>query len=310
MKLLLAVDQSKDSKVAINLLRQFQWPAGSSLLLLHVNTIEDEKRAISTKSSKGEKSGVKGKVIPHIHTELRRVEKMLASETLKVESIVLNGIPGQEILTAVQRRKIDLVVLGSRGLSRVSGLLMGSVSEWVLNDAPCSVLIARPTARKSKSASSLNVLLATDGSSDVGKAVNVLKELVLPVRSNVMLLHVMKKYLYETWQCLNRKGRSWSALSKVAKDLCGERGIAGARLLQSTRKALSSFSQMNIEECLVVGHEASGIIKMARQQKADLVVVGSKGTTGLRRIFLGSVSHHVSQHAPCSVLVVRSLKKS
>ena len=187
---------------------------------------------------------------------------------------------------------------------------MGSVSEWILNDAPCSVLIARPTARKSKSISRLNVLLATDGSSDVEKAVNVLKELVLPVGSIIILLHVIKKYLYETGQCLNRQGRSWSILSKLAQDLCGKRGIAGVRLLKETRDALSSLSSINIEECLVVGHEASDILKVARQQKAGLVVVGSKGTTGLRRVFLGSVSHQVSQHAPCSVLVVRSSKKS
>ena len=56
MKILLAVDQSKDSKVAINLLRQFQWPVGSSLLLLHVTTIEDEKEGKHrTKSVKNEK---------------------------------------------------------------------------------------------------------------------------------------------------------------------------------------------------------------------------------------------------------------
>ena len=114
MKILLAVDQSKDSKVAINLLRQLEWPAGSSLLLLHVTTIDEEKRLASTRPGKNENSGVTEKVIPNIHPVFRRVEKLLASESLKVESMVVTGIPGQEILTTIRRRKIDLVVLGSK----------------------------------------------------------------------------------------------------------------------------------------------------------------------------------------------------
>ncbi len=309
MKLLLAVDQSKDSKVAINLLRKFQWPAGSSLLLLHVTTIDDEKRAASTKTSKYKKSGGMGKPIPDIHAELRRVEKLLASETLKVQSIIVKGIPGQEILAAIRRKKIDLVVLGSRGLSRVSGMFMGSVSGWVLKEASCSVLVGRPTTGKAQSLSTLKLLLAIDGSPDACKAAHFLKGLTLPAQSKVLLLHVIKKQLYETEQLVNRAGKSWTEFSKLAKDLCKDRGIVGVRILKDARDALSSFP-FNIEERLAKGHEASAILKVARQQKADLVVVGSKGTTGLRRILMGSVSHHVSQHAPCSVLVLRSLKKS
>jgi nucleotide-binding universal stress UspA family protein len=308
MKLLLAIDQSKDSKVAIQLLQKLKWPAGSILIMLHVTTKDDEMPRAS--SSRLLKKKVDDSEIPSlpIHAELRRLEKQLASETLQVQSMVVSGVPGQEILSVIQKKKIDMAILGPRGLSRISGLLLGSVSEWVLNDAPCSVLIGRPTARKAKSSSSLNLVLATDGSRDAWNAVDVLKSFEFSAETAVTLLHVVKKKIYETGQVVGSAGRSRTEFAKLAKDLCGDRGSAGVRLLKETRDALSS-SALKIQERLAFGHEAQEILKAARLQKADLVIVGSRGLTGLRRLLMGSVANTISHHAPCSVLVVRSSKK-
>jgi len=242
-----------------------------------------------------------------VHSELHRLEKQFASETLQVQFMVVSGVPGQEILSVIQKNKIDMAILGSRGLSRISGLLLGSVSEWVLSDASCSVLIGRPTARKAKSSSSLNLVLATDGSRDAWRAVDVLKSFEFSVETTVTLLHVVKKKIYETGQVVGSAGKSRTEFSKLAKDLCGNRGSAGVRLLKDTRDALSSTA-LKIQERLAFGHEAQEILKAARLQKADLVIVGSKGLTGLRRFLMGSVANTVSHHAPCSVLIVRSSK--
>ncbi|MCD0463329.1 universal stress protein [Roseiconus lacunae] len=47
------------------------------------------------------------------------------------------------------------------------------------------------------------------------------------------------------------------------------------------------------------------IVEIAEKRKADLVVVGAKGHSGIARLLLGSVSDHVATHAPCSTLIVR-----
>jgi nucleotide-binding universal stress UspA family protein len=306
--MLLAIDRSKDSKIAINLLQKLKFPSGSTLILLHVTTVDDEITPTESSQLAKKKSGDLGKPLRPVHSELDRLEKRFASETLQVQSMIVNGIPGQEILSVIQKQKIDVAVLGSRGLSRISGLLLGSVSEWVLNDASCSVLVGRPTARKAKLSSSLKVLLATDGSPDAWKAVDVLKKLGLPPGSTAMILHVIRKHVYETARFVDRAGKSQTEFAKSAKDLCGDRSSAGVRLLKDTRDALASLS-LNIEERIALGHETQEILKAARQKKADLVIMGSKGLTGLRRFLMGSVALMVSQHAPCSVLVVRVPKK-
>jgi nucleotide-binding universal stress UspA family protein len=53
------------------------------------------------------------------------------------------------------------------------------------------------------------------------------------------------------------------------------------------------------------GDPAEVIIELANEQQADLIVVGSRGLTGIKRFLLGSVSNKVSHHAPCSVMIVR-----
>ena len=115
MKVLLALDQSKDSKVVVNLLRQLKLPTGSTLILLHVVTVDDEKRRMPKEPLKNHKSGIVGSSISRIDDELHRVESVLTSETLKVKPMVADGIPGQEILTVIQRKKSSWLLLVLEG---------------------------------------------------------------------------------------------------------------------------------------------------------------------------------------------------
>jgi nucleotide-binding universal stress UspA family protein len=55
------------------------------------------------------------------------------------------------------------------------------------------------------------------------------------------------------------------------------------------------------------GDPADAILDVAEERDADLIVVGNKGMTGARRFLLGSVPNKVSHHAPCSVLIVRTV---
>ncbi len=308
MRILLAVDQSKDSKGVIRLLQKLKWPAGSTLNLLHVTALGDAMATAGSSRLPKKQRDDSEKLSPAVQSELHRLEEQLASDTLQVQSMVLSGVPGKEILGVIQKKKIDLVVVGSRGLSRISGLLLGSVSAWVLNDSRCSALIGRPTSHKTKSSSSLKVLLAIDGSQDSWKAVKFLKEIELPAGSTVTLLHVVRKHVYETEQCVDRGEKSQTEFAKLVKQLCHDRGALGVDLLKQTRKELDSL-QFTIRERIAFGHEAQEILKTAKQQKVDLVLMGSKGISGLRRLLMGSVAQTVSQHAPCSVLIVRSSKK-
>ena len=60
-----------------------------------------------------------------------------------------------------------------------------------------------------------------------------------------------------------------------------------------------------VERRVVHGDPSIEICRVAEEGRFDLVVIGSHGSGFLKRVLLGSVSHHVLHHAPCPVLVVR-----
>jgi nucleotide-binding universal stress UspA family protein len=55
------------------------------------------------------------------------------------------------------------------------------------------------------------------------------------------------------------------------------------------------------------GDPADAILDVAEERGSDLIVVGNKGMTGAKRFLLGSVPNKVSHHAPCSVLIIRTM---
>jgi len=55
------------------------------------------------------------------------------------------------------------------------------------------------------------------------------------------------------------------------------------------------------------GDPADAFLDVAEEREADLIVVGNKGMTGAKRFLLGSVPNKISHHAPCSVLIIRTV---
>src|SRR5207244_977811 len=79
---------------------------------------------------------------------------------------------------------------------------------------------------------------------------------------------------------------------------------AGEQLVASVANSVEK-SRVKVETAVREGDPASTIVEQAREWQADLIVVGSHGYTGLKRLVLGSVAQSVVGHAPCSVEVVR-----
>ena len=80
------------------------------------------------------------------------------------------------------------------------------------------------------------------------------------------------------------------------------------KLLKMSQKALGKAFAAKIKAKIEVhvGDAYEMIVETARKKKADIIVMGSHGRTGLTRLFMGSVTSRVIGHAPCSVMVVRA----
>ncbi len=304
MKLLLALDQSADAMTAAKFLRGFPVPPESTLILLHVTetpVISGSAQAYDIPNLEQQVAEVRASLRAKALEYLAQVQKLFRSLGVMVQQVVKDGPPSAEIVKVIESEDVDVVVTGSRGLSDVKRFLLGSVSERMLTDAPCSVLIARDR-RRTPRRTGMHVLLATDGSEDARAAAGFLKQVRPRAGSVLTVVHVVDKGHGHVVSRVSAPSRRQTMI--LAQDLLRLRQERGAKLLAETGHEFRRLG-WRVRESLLVGHPADQILSACTRVRPDLLVVGSRGLTGLSRFFLGSVSHKVARNAPASILVVR-----
>ncbi len=186
----------------------------------------------------------------------------------------------------------SLLVIGGSGATGLKRVLLGSVAEKVVRHAHCSVLVARPVS------DGFAVLAATDLSDPALPAVQsaaheaTTRELPLVVMHNI-----------DVWPSII-PGMNLLGPVPIAPDeeMVAEQKAALLRIMQSQLERLHVTAKL---EVTVEGNAAAAIVRMADDQHAELLVLASRGRTGLARLALGSVAEEVLRYAHCSVLVVR-----
>ena len=167
----------------------------------------------------------------------------------------------------------DLLVLGTRGRQRSTGIVLGTTCVAALHHSPVPVLVTRPAHAPSTFPS--EIVLATDGSPAIGPAVARTAALAQRHDARVTLVHV---------------GRSDSGTRhELAEEI--------ATMVEATGR------EPGIVEAQ--GHVPSRLAELALSLPASLIVTGSRMLTGIRA--LGSVSERTGVVAPCSVLVMRGV---
>jgi nucleotide-binding universal stress UspA family protein len=143
------------------------------------------------------------------------------------------------------------------------------------------------------------IVVGTDGSDTAGKAVAQAAELAASVGSTLLIVSAFEPVGGQRlrdeasqapddvrWMVNPRE--DVDATLQSATELAEEKGVA-----------VRTFARQ--------GDPADAILDVAEEEHADLIVVGNKGMTGAKRFLLGSVPNKVSHHAPCSVLIVRTV---
>jgi nucleotide-binding universal stress UspA family protein len=144
----------------------------------------------------------------------------------------------------------------------------------------------------------MKILLAVDGSKFSEAAMRTLASQIRPQDAEVLVLQVVKPILYSTPPQMS-PGYA-PELAERRKERVAEAEESVGRAAQALRTA-----GFKVTTRVGEGEVRSGILDVAAEWGAGLIVLGSHGRTGLQRIFLGSVAEAVARHAPCSVLIAR-----
>jgi nucleotide-binding universal stress UspA family protein len=140
------------------------------------------------------------------------------------------------------------------------------------------------------------ILVGLDGSEYSLKALDFATDLAKKYQSQLVLVHVVMRQIY----AINPPEAGVLAGTAIVREL-EEDGKAILAKGEETVKAKG----IPVETRLKQGVPAEELLRAAVDEKADLIVLGSRGLSQVRAFFLGSVSDKVSHHAKCPALIVR-----
>ena len=135
--IIVPVDGSEQGMMAVDFARGLAETFGSKIILLHAYPQTSDLRGYSEFNKLVARRKTGGQKI------LDLAKERLEGCAFEVEEDLLEGPAGDAIVRAVEVRQPDLVVMGTRGMGAVKGMLFGSVSAKVTNYASCPVMLVR-----------------------------------------------------------------------------------------------------------------------------------------------------------------------
>ncbi len=211
-------------------------------------------------------------------------------ENLKVRSRVDKGRAADQILQAAVEEEAGLVVVGTAGRSGLRQVFIGSVADEVLRRAPCPVLTVGPAGVHLKDFGPL--LYPTDFSPAATVAWPTAEALALASGAEVVLLHVMPEVPEDP-------RTSSTERAKLEADYRRRAEQSVAALLAKSR-----LPHGRVKTILTHGVTEEQIVNHAHTLGVRVIVMGTRGWSGLLRWTLGSAAHRVVRTAPCPVLTI------
>jgi nucleotide-binding universal stress UspA family protein len=295
MRVLLATDGSASADRARDLVATLTWPRGTVVrVVIAVEPHLEMLAAPFAMTPSNVIDDLDAELLRHAEGTLDAAELVLRAAGLTVERLVLPERAADAIVEQAREWGASLVVLGNRGHSSMASMILGSTSAEVVDHAPCPVLVARERAVD-------EVVLGVDGSPGAQLAEHLLTDWPMFHRLPASVVAIATTGV--PWNPGMASGLYDAVVESYAHDVDAARrevaeladGVA-ARL-----RGAGVATTAHVRE----GDPAAELVSFARGRSRPLLVLGSRGHTGLARLLLGGVARNVLYHAPGSVLIVR-----
>jgi len=207
------------------------------------------------------------------------------------------GSPNWEIFSKAREWDADLIVVGSHGRTALGRFFLGSISQWLLNEARCSVRVAR--GKIDEPDFPVRLIVGLDGSSNAEAAVDEIAARNWPEKSEVRVVivdqplepTVVGEFIPVVRQSVDEGNCEESERS---------RNVASAAATRLRAKGLRA------EAVVKIGDPKHELVEFAEDWRADCIFLGATGLTSrVERFLLGSVAGAVAARAHCSVEIVR-----
>lgn len=298
MKILLPIDGSEYSKNAIDFVASRTTVLGNNptieLLNIQVPLPARASRLVGREALDRYYEEEADKVFTSARKVLKR-DNITVTEAYRI------GAPDEMIAQEADKLPADLIVMGSRGLTALKGLIMGSVTTGVLARTKCPVLLLR--GKEAPLTDALRVGIAVDGSKYGMAAVNhVLKAIdFFGKGAQFYLINVVNDYAGAVMP--DMAGMALPALSE--SEVLELQKKEFAETVDPLRPLFEKAGLKPTEVCLV-GNPSDEIAAFAKKNKLDLIVMGSHGYTRFKSAVMGSTATHIAAEGNVPLLIIRA----
>jgi nucleotide-binding universal stress UspA family protein len=283
--ILYATDFSRAADMAFPYAAEFARRFGAKFYAVHARTPENyvlaAPEAWSTANAEYEK-------------QENALKEVLRSDLPDIETEVLTAEGGvwPILKSVIDEKKIDLLVLGTRGRTGIGKFFLGSVAEEIVRQAPCLVLTVGPHSPSEPPCEGRfrEILYATDFSEESLAAAPYAISLAQEHQARLTLLHVIEKSGAGDW---------------MRPDELEASAVQHMQNLVPENTELWCAPRYTARE----GKPAETILAVSKNRKSDLIVLGVRkpeGIPGGATHFPTAVAHKVIAHAVCPVLTVRA----
>jgi nucleotide-binding universal stress UspA family protein len=230
--------------------------------------------------------------------ELRDFAYEVEADGVAVATTIAEGDPVATIVERAAAWPADLIVMGTHGRAGFERLLLGSVAEKVLRKAPCPVLTVPPGTSTPKSGLTFSrILCAIDFSRGSFAALEYAATLAGKDGPGVTVLHAVELLA-------DGAGMRDELLFGTAEIRADLRRAAAERLAEAIPADVRS--RCPIAEKVTTGKAWKEILRVAAEERTDLIVLGVAGRTTAELLLFGSTTQHVVRQATCPVLTIRA----
>lgn len=216
---------------------------------------------------------------------LKEAEKLAKEAGVMIKTVCEEGEIFERISDLASADNCDLIVMGRRGISRLERTLVGSVTARVIGYSQRDVLVVPGDAQVGFQ----RVLVATDGSKYCKAAVDRAIDFSGSYGGDVSVVSIV-----------DVPSEFYAEAPQVVEDMARK-----ARGYVEEVKKQAEASGVKAEGFVKEGEPYQAIIDLANERKANIIVMGSHGRTGLKRLLMGSVVEKVIGYSPCPVLIVK-----
>jgi len=278
--IMVATDLSVRSDRALRRATLLARQHGARIMLLHV---VEESLPASQQAENRDKAR---------HLLDRTAETMHAVDTVLTEVRVVVGTPFSAIVEEVEQHKPDLLVMGPCDTQALKTVFVGTTAERVLRSVSCPVLMAKGVPAQAYR----HVMQTTDLSDGAQSALKLFAGLRFADTAHQTVLHVFDAL------SVRRVGLYAPSQAEVDFNLSRESAAARQALADAMAQAGAGRPELLVRNLETTA--AQDILTIAEEIGADLLVISTRGRSGLAKLMLGSVAEQVLKIANIDVLAV------